>query len=228
MHKIEDLKEWNKRFEANNHNGIQNNKENYEFHQGKKQVIISAPHAVRQVREGRDKEADFLTGPLAMYIAKKSNCSYLVRVYNNEDDPNFPIGKTLEEIENAYLKFLIDYIKANPEYLVIDLHGCKDSRPYDCSIGSHHFKTCEKEIIDIFSSCLRKYGLSVDEDSQIFSGGQVTRQVGKTNSNAIQLEIRREYRTFKNTENLNNLVEAISEGIDQLDKAKTLYKKMKM
>ena len=192
---IKELKNLNYRFLANNRNGIRIEKKNYIFERLEIPIILSAPHAVKQCRESQIKASDYLTGPLAIYLAKKCNCSYFVRVFNDNDDPNFPLGKTLLDIENEYLIDLKKYIQEFNQFLVIDVHGCTDTKKCDCSIWSDCYKTSDVNIIKIFESNFNYCGLSVDNGSE-YLGGQVTRQSSLI-TNAFQLEVKRRIRTLK-------------------------------
>ncbi len=183
----------------------------YLLKRGEIPILISAPHAVKQVREEKIKANDYLTGPLAIYIANRCHCSYLVRCYNNNDDPNFPIGKTLPSINSSYLKILTDFIRKYPQYLVIDLHGCRNSRKCDCSIWSRDTKPCDNQILTIFENQLEKHSLSVDMGSE-FLGGQVTRQCSKI-TNAFQLEVKKRIRSLKEEDIL--LLEAFTVSMEQ-------------
>lgn len=147
---------------------------NYIFKTGKIPILLSALHVVRQCRESQVKPSDYLTGALAIYLAEKCNCSYFCRVFNDNDDPNFPLGTTLSYIENDYLEALKKYIQEFAQILVIDIHGCADSKKYDCSLWHNDYNTCDSQVIKIFEENFRDFHLSVDNGSE-FLGGQVTR-----------------------------------------------------
>ncbi len=108
---INKLQNLNYQFLANNKNGMKIDNKNYIFKTGKIPILLSAPHAVKQYRESQVKPSDYLTGALAIYLAEKCDCSYFVRTFNDNDDPNFPLGITLLEIENDYLKVQKKFIQ---------------------------------------------------------------------------------------------------------------------
>lgn len=192
---IDELRNLNYQFLVNDRNGMKTNGKNYIFGIGKIPIVLSAPHAVKQYREDHIKLSDYLTGPLTIYLAQKCNCSYFVRIFNDNSDPNFPIGKTLLHVDDNYLKGLIDFIKDFNQFLVIDIHGCRNIRQYDCSIWSDNYNTCEPQIIKIFQNSLNYFDLSVDNGSE-YLGGQVTRQCSLI-KNAFQIEIKKKIRTLK-------------------------------
>ena len=136
-----------------------------------------------------------MTGPLAIYLANKCDCSYFVRVFNDNDDPNFPLGKTLLEIENEYLRVLKKFIQEYNQFLVIDIHGCANSKKYDCSLWHDGYNTCKKQIIRMFENNFNDYDLTTDNGTE-YLGGQVTRQCGLI-TNSFQIEVKRKIRTLK-------------------------------
>lgn len=192
---ISELRNLNYQFLANNKNGLKIDNRNYIFKLGKIPILLSAPHAVKQYRESQVKSSDYLTGALAIYLAEKCNCSYFVRVFNDKDDPNFPLGETLVEIENEYLKNLKKIIQEYSQFLMIDIHGCGNSKDYDCSLWHNDYNTCEPQIVKIFENNFNCHTLTVDNGSE-YLGGQVTRQCALV-TNSFQIEIKRKIRTLK-------------------------------
>ena len=192
---ISELRNLNYQFLENNKNGLRIDNKNYIFKVGKIPILLSAPHAVKQYRESQVKSSDYLTGALAIYLAEKCNCSYFVRVFNDKDDPNFPLGETLLEIENEYLKNIKRFIQEYNQFLMIDIHGCVNSKDYDCSLWHNDYNTCEPQIVKIFENNFNCYALTVDNGSE-YLGGQVTRQCALV-TNSFQIEIKRKIRTLK-------------------------------
>lgn len=150
---------------------------------------------MKQCRESQVKLSDYLTGPLAIYLAEQCNCSYFVRVFNDNDDPNFPLGKTSLEIENEYLKALKKFIQEHNQFLMIDIHGCLNNKKYDCSLWHNNYNTCELQIVKIFEKNFNYYDLTIDSGTE-YLGGQVTRQCSLI-TNSFQIEIKRKIRSLK-------------------------------
>lgn len=210
---IDELRNLNYQFLTNNRNGLKINDKNYIFKPGKKPILLSAPHAVKQYRESQVKSSDYLTGALAIYLAEKCDCSCFCRVFNDNDDPNFPLGKTLSHTENDYLNALKRYIQEFNQFLVIDIHGCADSKKYDCSLWHDDYSTCETQVVKIFENNFNYYDLTIDNGTE-YLGGQVTRQCALI-TNSFQLEIKRKIRTL-NMENyylLKSFVDSMEESI---------------
>lgn len=199
---INELRNLNYQFLANNKNGLKINEKNYIYKKGEVPILLSAPHAVKQYRESQIKLSDYLTGPIAIYLANKCNCSYFVRVFNNNSDPNYPLEITLQNIDDNYLIALKKFIQEYRQFLVIDIHGCDNNKLYDCSIWSNNYKTCDKKIIKLFESNFNNSDLSIDDGNE-YLGGQVTRQCSLI-TNAFQIEVKRSIRTLQ-LDNYNSL-----------------------
>ena len=219
MQIIKNLKNFNPIFLSNNKNGFKINKTNHMLRKGSIPVLISAPHAVRQYRCDSTKASDYLTGALALSLAEQLDCFAFVRNCNNQDDPNFPIGKTLPEANTMYLQYLLNMIELYDIQLVIDLHGCSDQRNFDCSIWSDNFKTCDSNIISIFKEKFNEYNISCDENGTEYLGGQVTRQVSRL-TNVFQLEVKRSFRSLDvaDRDNLSSFIEAMENSIHKVYK----------
>lgn len=190
-----ELQSLNYQFLTNNKNGLKVNNKNYIFKIGKLPILLSAPHAVKQYRESQVKPSDYLTGALALYLAEKCECSYFIRVFNDNDDPNYPLGITLSEIDDEYIKTLKNIIKIYRQFLVIDIHGCVNSKKYDCSLWHDDYNTCDPLIVKIFENNFNTNNLTIDNGSE-YAGGQVTRQCALV-TNSFQMEIKRKIRTLK-------------------------------
>ncbi len=213
---INELRYLNYFFLRNHKNGFKIDNKNYIYRVGKNPIVLSAPHAVKQQRPYKDKLSDYLTGPLAIYLAEKCDCSYFVRIFNDNDDPNWPLEETLNTIENEYLKALINFIKVYQQSLVIDIHGCKNKRLYDISMFTDNYKTCHQRIVNIFAKELRQNNLSVDDTGSEYLSGQVTRQCSLV-TNAIQMEIKRKCRSLKEEDliYLSAFIDSMEEAIKE-------------
>ncbi len=192
---VSELRNLNYQFLLNNKNGFRIDNKNYISKAGKIPILLSAPHAVKQYRESQVKPSDYLTGALAIYLAEKCNCSYFVRVFNDNDDPNYPLGTTLLKIENNYLKALKNFIKEYNQFLMVDIHGCVNSKNCDCSFWHDNYNTCKSDVIKIFENNFNCYNFIIDNGTE-YLGGQITRQCALI-TNSFQIEIKRKIRTLK-------------------------------
>lgn len=192
---VSELRNLNYQFLLNNKNGFRIDNKNYISKAGKIPILLSAPHAVKQYRESQVKPSDYLTGALAIYLAEKCNCSYFVRVFNDNDDPNYPLGTTLLKIENNYLKALKNFIQEYNQFLMVDIHGCVNSKNCDCSFWHDNYNTCKSDVIKIFENNFNCYNFIIDNGTE-YLGGQITRQCALI-TNSFQIEIKRKIRTLK-------------------------------
>ena len=230
---ISELRNLNYQFLVNNKNGLKINEKNYIYKKGEIPILLSAPHAVKQCRESQTKLSDYLTGALAIYLADMCNCSYFVRVFNDNSDPNYPLGITLQNIEDNYLIALREFIQKHKHFLIIDLHGCTDNKLYDSSIWSNNYDTCEEKIIKIFQNNFINSNLTIDNGSE-YLGGQVTRQCSLI-TNAFQIEVKRSIRSLKleNYNLLKSFIYSMEKSINdtynysiKLEKVKKIVKKI--
>lgn len=192
---------------ANDKNGVKRGS-NFIYKKGKLPILLSASHAVKQYRESQIKLSDYLTGPLTMYLAEKVNCSYFVRTFNANDDPNYPLGVTLKQVENEYLRSLIAFLREYRHFLVVDIHGASNRKISDASMWSDN---CLLDILRIFEYNFNSNGLSTDFGLE-YLGGQVTRQSGLI-TNAFQLELKRRIRSLDNVLALESLLNSMEESI---------------
>ena len=52
-------------------------------------ILVSAPHAVTQTREGKDKRAEILTGALALWLHEEAGVHVFCHARSDGHDPNF-------------------------------------------------------------------------------------------------------------------------------------------
>lgn len=79
----------NEKYEANDYHGIKGEATNYRVILGKVPILVSAPHAVRQLREGMLKERDGMTGGIVEYLCEELGVFGIVRIWEAGDDPNY-------------------------------------------------------------------------------------------------------------------------------------------
>ena len=51
-------------------------------------ILLSSPHSVRQLREGKIKIAEFRTGAMVQILGEELNLPVISRTKYNVDDPN--------------------------------------------------------------------------------------------------------------------------------------------
>ena len=90
-------------------------------------VCLSAPHAVTQIREGKEKLADLYTGGLAEAAALSSGASFTATVGKQTGDPNW-------DADHPYRHALLGL--ATDQAVVLDLHGMRDDRGVLINVGT--------------------------------------------------------------------------------------------
>ena len=126
----------------------------YEFRKGKTNILIIAPHATAQTREGRIKQADAGTGSLALELNKLRDVSILYTTYLSPSDPNFYDN-------NSFKDSLSVILQASTPKFVIDLHASDSFRPYDIDFGTLNGKSLlnNEPMLDTLVNDLKDCGI---------------------------------------------------------------------
>ena len=96
-------------------------------------IMVSAPHAINQYREGKIKWADMYTGGIAKYLSETTRCHAIYSCMFTESDPNYDEGDN-----NRYQLELKKYVNDNNIKLLLDLHGAAKNREYAVEMGTAH------------------------------------------------------------------------------------------
>lgn len=195
-------------------------------------IMVSAPHAINQYREGQVKWADMYTGGIARYLHETTGCHLIYSCMFTETDPNYDAPGF-----NKYQEVLAEYVKENNVILLLDLHGAAKKREYAVEMGTapeqnqrpgesyeedpslHQYKFIDDVIKIIFED--RFKDLSIEQKkvwkNTIFNAGDqntVTKFISEnTNTSCIQLEINGNYRNPNNTDEFVGLIEALTKII---------------
>lgn len=96
-------------------------------------ILLSAPHSVEQIREGKIKCAESRTAPLVQLISEKNHCFSAFKTVNFNDDANY-------DDNNYYKDELIKIVKDHGIKLLFDLHIMAPSRENNIDIGTGNGK----------------------------------------------------------------------------------------
>lgn len=225
---ISKIKEYERNFSDNQYDGV--GKTAFEIHEGDIPVMISAPHAINQYRDGEVKWADMYTGGISKYVYDNTHCHIIYSSKFTETDPNYD-----EPGKNKYQEELEKYIKSHDIRLLIDIHGAAKKREYAVEMGTAPIRdSVSGEIVTDDVSLLGNTFISEDIKSIlensfkelkvekkeiwkniIFDAGDqntVTKYISSvTNTACIQLEINGLYRDPDNEEAFTSLVNALNE-----------------
>jgi len=98
---------------------------------GSKPILILAPHATPQTREGKIKIADGGSGSLAITLAKATGATVIYTTYLSPQDPNY-------YDDNDFKQKVKEVVSKLKPKIVLDLHVSDSKRPYDIDFGTRH------------------------------------------------------------------------------------------
>lgn len=186
-----DLNELNQKYVTYNCNGAMINEKNYIVISGNNNILLSAPHAVRQ----KDKSADMYTGAIVECIANITESFAIIRCCNLNDNPNEDkYGFGLE-----YKNKILDIVKKNNIKYFFDVHGCKNYDSFDIDVGTNYGKNiCKEATLSILLEELNDFNIKVDKLFQASSKNNISRYIHNCSKiDAIQIEISKRIREDK-------------------------------
>lgn len=232
---IEHIKELETLFSDNQYDG--RGKYPFFIEEGNIPVMVSAPHAINQFREGKVKWADQYTGGIARYLHEATGCHLICASLFNETDPNYDsIG------HNAYQDALKKYVEAHNIRFLLDLHGAAKSREYALEMGTapeqdpipdveyeidpslHKYKFVADLVKNIFEELFKDSSVEQKEvwKNQIFNAGDqntVTKYISENTKTAcVQLEINANYRNPENRTEFDKLIIGLIDLIEKLSR----------
>lgn len=158
----------------------------FEAVEGSSQILVTAPHATAQTREGRLKGSDLGTGALAVVLHRLAGAPALYTTWASPSDPNY-------YDDNAFKDELASLAKTWKPKLVLDLHASREDRPYDLDLGTLQGASVQGQAValEILRRRLAEAGVR-DLSENAFSGERqatVVRFLHRLGVPCIQLEI---------------------------------------
>ena len=197
---LQQIKDTEQKFKANNYKGNSVCSCMVEKY-GDVPILLSAPHAVKQIRNGAIKAHEFYTGAIVECLAKQIGCACITKQYLIEnatnDDPN---------TDNAYCSYktaINQFLQEHKIKLFVDIHGLSSKRDSIVDICIDNGKNVNNMI---FVSDLKKYieyefgknTCSIDKYFQAFSDNVMSKWVYiNFGISALELEINGAYRWFE-------------------------------
>lgn len=117
---LNQLKKYEEEYCCNNYCG-DNKGDNFHFEDRGSRLILTAPHAVRTLRDKRPKAPDLFTGALTWLAGEQNDVSTIIRRRTGEE-------------RNAAAGFIIDRQLADHGFL--DIHGMNGSREFELAVGT--------------------------------------------------------------------------------------------
>lgn len=154
---------------------------------GNSKIILSAPHTVEQLREGKIKASERRTGVIIMLLKQLLACPIIYKTRNENNDANY-------DEESSYRNELVKFIKEKEAGCVLDFHISAPSRPYSVDIGTGYGENiCSRnDLQEIIVNGLKKNYERITVDA-VFSASNpntVSATVGKkAKIPAFQIEI---------------------------------------
>lgn len=189
--------------------------------QGSIPVIISAPHSVKHLRNGAIKNEDMLTGGIAEYLGRITDCHVITNL-SSMSDPNY-------DSNSLYRKKLLAYIKDNNIKYLLDLHGASYLSDFSIDIGTspdengilnsfHNNSKIFNNVVSILSSMSILNELPITINDKFKAGEKTITYFISHNSNCkcLQLEINGRYRYYEEPKYMEGLIAGLSEIIKYL------------
>lgn len=155
--------------------------------EGAGRVMLSAPHAVLQTREGCIKQAERYTGMLCLLLNRHYRIPCIYKSRNLGDDANY-------DPQSPYRDALSDYIRAHEIRCVLDLHQLSPKRPMALCIGTGrgaHLNGLE-EAVTCVRNAFERFDLTPVTLDDPFSASMrytVSACVARAGTPALQLEL---------------------------------------
>lgn len=132
---------------------------------GLNNILISAPHGVSQVRLGKLKFQETGSLSTALYLYNQSNCFFIAKTKNNNDDANF-------DKDSEYKNTIRELIKKYNIKYILDFHGLASFRDCDLNLGIHFGENIKNnvELFNNLNNALINNGFKVSIDQPFMAG----------------------------------------------------------
>ena len=167
-------------------------------------VLFTAPHTMEQVHsDGYIKNSEPFTKAIALYLNKKCDSSYLVKIKDTGLDSN-------RDNHDEFKNLLFDIVKENNIKLVIDLHGADHNRDFDVEFGTMNNLSADYTTLKELEEAFVHNGIVNIKYNEPFKGGAITQYLYNIKDvDVIQIEINGRYRDINHLDELENLCNAI-------------------
>ncbi|WP_108669425.1 hypothetical protein [Peribacillus acanthi] len=128
---------------------------NFLILKGNLPVMVSAPHAVKQIRNGRVKQSESYTGVIAELLHENGSIHSIIKTRNNNDDANYD--------KNCLYKLeLIKYIKNQNIKFLLDLHIMNESYKNSIEIATGYGENIQKNysVVDTIIKVAKSLGFN--------------------------------------------------------------------
>ena len=209
------IESYNKKFDEYENKPLKE-EQTFEVIEGKIPVLLSAPHSVRQLREGKIKGKDRYTGAITIELAKQTNSFAIYKTYNNQDDASYDIEN------NEYKEKVLELIDKHNIKVFLDIHGAKDTDEFDVDIGTDEKRNLngKTQILENLIKNLNEKGITqigIDKKFKACTMHTLTKKIASsTNIACMQIEITRKYRDLEQVEKMEKVINAIKSWIKEI------------
>ena len=209
------IESYNKKFDEYENKPLKE-EQTFEVIEGKIPVLLSAPHSVRQLREGKIKGKDRYTGAITIELAKQTNSFAIYKTYNNQDDASYDIEN------NEYKEKVLELIDKHNIKVFLDIHGAKDTDEFDVDIGTDEKRNLngKTQILENLIKNLNEKGITkigIDKKFKACTMHTLTKKIASsTNIACMQIEITRKYRDLEQVEKMEKIINAIKSWIKEI------------
>ena len=165
----------------------------FKIYKGTNNVMLSAPHAYKHLREGIIKNNEYNTSNIVKLLHLTTGCHIIFTYENNDIDANYN--------ETSYRKKLSKYIDENNISYLLDIHGLEDNTDVDIEIGTNNLKSVlndEKLVLKVKEIFEKYYNNIVIDNRFKASKKAISKYISKQNNvKTIQLEINKKARQMK-------------------------------
>lgn len=136
--------------------------------EGTNRVLISVPHGVFQVREGKEKPSEMGSVMTALQLQRLTDSHLIAKTKTNLDDANY-------DIDCPYRDTIARLIESGKVKYIIDIHGLAFKREMDINLGTNDGRNIrmDNEVFNGLVQILQDNGINVSID-QPFKGGDRT------------------------------------------------------
>ena len=172
-------------------------KSNYNYFKvikGKNNILISAPHAYKHIRDGKVKSNEYNTSNIVKILKYFTDSHIIYTDKPTKEDPNF-------DVKNEYKNILIQYIKENNIKYFIDIHGYVDAKS-DLIIGTNDKKNINNDcnlLENIYNIFYYNFSTKILIDKKYkASKKSLSKCINEeTSAYALQFEINKNFRKMK-------------------------------
>lgn len=182
---------------------------------GRLPVLVSAPHAVRHVRQKKIKMSDEFTGSIAYLISKLTGCHGIATTKLYGGDPN---------VDNPciYKDKIAEICKREKVKFILDIHGAAREREFNVDFGTNQGKNLlhKTTVLEMLVRNFQAFGLTkISTDYFAASGSNTIANYAARELQipALQLEINKQFRVpGQNPAGFHRLLGALVESVSEL------------